>query len=193
MCQVAGGVEYRELGNSSFNHNPGASVEQLASEMDLMWYVWVEVKLGFQLMSRCLTRLQCSLAAPWSSAQTKGTYLSFVPRHLAEASCRSGESAHLLGVSDWSSGPGGSSRSPSSIEAPDNLECLQADEDPTPIERATALLALAHPTARMASLPTAARSSQKTARSLIQQQRRFLSDVAITRTGKPVIRVQGGR
>lgn len=45
----------------------------------------------------------------------------------------------------------------------------------------------------MASLPTAARSSQKTARTLIQQQRRFLSDVAITRTGKPVIRVQGGR
>ncbi|CAK7222333.1 Protein-lysine N-methyltransferase efm5 [Sporothrix bragantina] len=47
----------------------------------------------------------------------------------------------------------------------------------------------------MSSLPAAAvRSSQKMARTVLQQtQRRALSDVAITRTGKPIIRVQGGR
>ncbi|CAK7562747.1 MAG: Protein-lysine N-methyltransferase efm5 [Sporothrix epigloea] len=47
----------------------------------------------------------------------------------------------------------------------------------------------------MSSLPAAvARSSQKMARSVLQQQqRRALSDVTITRTGKPIIRVQGGR
>ncbi|KAB5533591.1 NADH-ubiquinone oxidoreductase [Coniochaeta sp. 2T2.1] len=45
----------------------------------------------------------------------------------------------------------------------------------------------------MASLQSAARSSQKAARIAFQHQRRCLSDVAITRTGKPIIRVQGGR
>lgn len=47
----------------------------------------------------------------------------------------------------------------------------------------------------MSSLPAAAvRSSQKMARTVLQQQqRRMLSDVTITRTGKPIIRVQGGR
>ncbi|KAH8887063.1 NAD(P)-binding protein [Thozetella sp. PMI_491] len=43
----------------------------------------------------------------------------------------------------------------------------------------------------MASLPTAMRSTQKIARSALQ--RRGISDVAITRTGKPIIRTQGGR
>ncbi|KAK3690029.1 putative N6-adenine methyltransferase-domain-containing protein [Podospora appendiculata] len=43
----------------------------------------------------------------------------------------------------------------------------------------------------MASLPTAARSTPKIAKSAIQ--RRAISDVAITRTGKPIIRTQGGR
>ncbi|CAK7241350.1 MAG: Protein-lysine N-methyltransferase efm5 [Sporothrix thermara] len=47
----------------------------------------------------------------------------------------------------------------------------------------------------MSSLPAAAvRSSQKMARTVFQQQqRRAISDVAITRTGKPIIRMQGGR
>ncbi|KIH88983.1 NADH dehydrogenase (ubiquinone) 1 alpha subcomplex 9 [Sporothrix brasiliensis 5110] len=47
----------------------------------------------------------------------------------------------------------------------------------------------------MSSLPaTAVRSSQKMARTVLQQQqRRAISDVTITRTGKPIIRVQGGR
>ncbi|ERT02660.1 NADH dehydrogenase (ubiquinone) 1 alpha subcomplex 9 [Sporothrix schenckii 1099-18] len=47
----------------------------------------------------------------------------------------------------------------------------------------------------MLSLPaTAVRSSQKMARTVLQQQqRRAISDVTITRTGKPIIRVQGGR
>ncbi|KAJ4388013.1 Protein-lysine N-methyltransferase efm5 [Gnomoniopsis smithogilvyi] len=43
----------------------------------------------------------------------------------------------------------------------------------------------------MASLPTAMRSSPKIARKALQQ--RSISDVAITRTGKPILRVQGGR
>lgn len=43
----------------------------------------------------------------------------------------------------------------------------------------------------MASFPAAARSSQKFAQKVLQT--RPLSDVAITRTGKPIIRVQGGR
>ncbi|KAK0724809.1 NADH-ubiquinone oxidoreductase 40 kDa subunit [Lasiosphaeris hirsuta] len=43
----------------------------------------------------------------------------------------------------------------------------------------------------MASLPTAVRSTPKFAKSTIQ--RRALSDVTITRTGKPIIRTQGGR
>lgn len=43
----------------------------------------------------------------------------------------------------------------------------------------------------MASLPIAARSFPKIARKAVQQ--RSLSDVAITRTGKPIVRVQGGR
>ncbi|KAK0610449.1 putative N6-adenine methyltransferase-domain-containing protein [Bombardia bombarda] len=43
----------------------------------------------------------------------------------------------------------------------------------------------------MASLPIAVRSTLKIAKSALQ--RRALSDVAITRTGKPIIRVQGGR
>lgn len=51
--------------------------------------------------------------------------------------------------------------------------------------------------AAMSSLPAAAavRSSQKMmARTILQQQqRRAVSDVTITRTGKPIIRVQGGR
>lgn len=85
----------------------------------------------------------------------------------------------------------GSACSPSSIGAPTLKP--QADEDPTPIERATALLAISTPKARMASLPTAARSSQKVAKNVFQHQRRCVSDVAITRTGKPIIRVQGGR
>lgn len=46
----------------------------------------------------------------------------------------------------------------------------------------------------MASLPTAVRSAApKIARSAFYQQRRALSDVHITRTGKPLIRTQGGR
>ncbi|KAJ4415561.1 Protein-lysine N-methyltransferase efm5 [Gnomoniopsis sp. IMI 355080] len=43
----------------------------------------------------------------------------------------------------------------------------------------------------MASLPTAMRSSPRIARKALQQ--RSISDVAITRTGKPILRVQGGR
>ncbi|KAK0750455.1 NAD dependent epimerase/dehydratase [Schizothecium vesticola] len=43
----------------------------------------------------------------------------------------------------------------------------------------------------MAPLSTAARSAPRVARSTMQ--RRALSDIAITRTGKPIIRVQGGR
>ena len=44
----------------------------------------------------------------------------------------------------------------------------------------------------MASLPTAVRSTApKIARSALQ--RRTISDVHITRTGKPIVRVQGGR
>jgi len=43
----------------------------------------------------------------------------------------------------------------------------------------------------MASLPIAARSTPRAVRSVLQ--RRAISDVAITRTGKPIIRVQGGR
>ncbi|KAM7197187.1 hypothetical protein V8F20_006736 [Naviculisporaceae sp. PSN 640] len=43
----------------------------------------------------------------------------------------------------------------------------------------------------MAPLPIAVRSTPKFARSVLQK--RAISDVAITRTGKPIIRVQGGR
>ncbi|CAN8105010.1 unnamed protein product [Discula destructiva] len=43
----------------------------------------------------------------------------------------------------------------------------------------------------MASLPSAVRSMPRTALSALQQ--RSISDVAITRTGKPILRVQGGR
>lgn len=43
----------------------------------------------------------------------------------------------------------------------------------------------------MAPLPAAARSAPRAAQSIMQ--RRALSDIAITRTGKPIIRVQGGR
>ncbi|KAK4452059.1 hypothetical protein QBC34DRAFT_399034 [Podospora aff. communis PSN243] len=43
----------------------------------------------------------------------------------------------------------------------------------------------------MASLPIAARSTPRALQSVLQ--RRAISDVAITRTGKPIIRVQGGR
>ncbi|KAJ9134735.1 hypothetical protein NKR23_g9945 [Pleurostoma richardsiae] len=43
----------------------------------------------------------------------------------------------------------------------------------------------------MASIPAAARSTQKFAQKALQ--RRSISDVAITRTGKPILRVQGGR
>ncbi|KAK4156820.1 putative N6-adenine methyltransferase-domain-containing protein [Chaetomidium leptoderma] len=46
----------------------------------------------------------------------------------------------------------------------------------------------------MASLPTAVRATApKIARSALQQQRRAISDVHITRTGKPLIRTAGGR
>ncbi|OAA54796.1 NADH-ubiquinone oxidoreductase [Niveomyces insectorum RCEF 264] len=47
----------------------------------------------------------------------------------------------------------------------------------------------------MSSLPAAAaRSSQKAARTVFPRpQRRLISDIAITRTGKPILRVQGGR
>ncbi|EGS19415.1 NADH dehydrogenase (ubiquinone)-like protein [Thermochaetoides thermophila DSM 1495] len=45
----------------------------------------------------------------------------------------------------------------------------------------------------MASLPTAVRSAApKVARRALQQ-RRYISDIHITRTGKPLIRIQGGR
>ncbi|KAL1853500.1 hypothetical protein VTK73DRAFT_9011 [Phialemonium thermophilum] len=43
----------------------------------------------------------------------------------------------------------------------------------------------------MASLPAASRPTLKLVQGALQ--RRFVSDVAITRTGKPIIRVQGGR
>ena len=43
----------------------------------------------------------------------------------------------------------------------------------------------------MGPLSTAARSAPRVARSTMQ--RRALSDIAITRTGKPIIRGQGGR
>ncbi|KAM7196302.1 putative N6-adenine methyltransferase domain containing protein [Rhypophila sp. PSN 637] len=43
----------------------------------------------------------------------------------------------------------------------------------------------------MAPLPIAVRSTPKIARTVLQK--RAISDVAITRTGKPIIRVQGGR
>ncbi|KAK4194984.1 putative N6-adenine methyltransferase-domain-containing protein [Triangularia verruculosa] len=46
----------------------------------------------------------------------------------------------------------------------------------------------------MASMPTAVRTAAPTiARSALYHQRRALSDVHITRTGKPLIRTQGGR
>lgn len=59
-----------------------------------------------------------------------------------------------------------------------------------PIQYSSSLLAIPQE-ARMASLSTAVRSTPKIARSALQQ--RSLSDVAITRTGKPILRVQGGR
>ncbi|TLS23739.1 uncharacterized protein PpBr36_06663 [Pyricularia pennisetigena] len=43
----------------------------------------------------------------------------------------------------------------------------------------------------MSAFPTAVRSTQKLAQSVVRRQP--LSDVAITRTGKPIIRTQGGR
>jgi NADH dehydrogenase (ubiquinone) 1 alpha subcomplex subunit 9 len=43
----------------------------------------------------------------------------------------------------------------------------------------------------MAPSLAAARTAGKTARTLAG--RRYLSDVTITRTGKPIIRVEGGR
>ncbi|EQB54232.1 hypothetical protein CGLO_05957 [Colletotrichum gloeosporioides Cg-14] len=43
----------------------------------------------------------------------------------------------------------------------------------------------------MASFPTAVRSTQKVARNVLRRQP--ISDVAITRTGKPILRTQGGR
>lgn len=58
------------------------------------------------------------------------------------------------------------------------------------IDHNHSLLAIPN-SARMASLPTAMRSSPKIARKALQQ--RSISDVAITRTGKPILRVQGGR
>ncbi|TLD33997.1 hypothetical protein PspLS_01220, partial [Pyricularia sp. CBS 133598] len=45
--------------------------------------------------------------------------------------------------------------------------------------------------ASMSAFPTAVRSTQKLAQSVVRRQP--LSDVAITRTGKPIIRTQGGR
>jgi hypothetical protein len=46
----------------------------------------------------------------------------------------------------------------------------------------------------MASLPTAVRSTApKIAKSALHLQRRAISDVHITRTGKPLIRTTGGR
>ena len=45
--------------------------------------------------------------------------------------------------------------------------------------------------ARMASLSTAMRSTQKVAQNVLQ--RRSVSDITITRTGKPILRVNGGR
>ena len=46
----------------------------------------------------------------------------------------------------------------------------------------------------MASLPTAARATApRIAKSALQLQRRAISDVHITRTGKPLIRSVGGR
>lgn len=43
----------------------------------------------------------------------------------------------------------------------------------------------------MSSFPTAARSTRRLAQSVVRRQ--HLSDVAITRTGKPILRTQGGR
>lgn len=43
----------------------------------------------------------------------------------------------------------------------------------------------------MSSFPTAVRSTRRIAQTLVRRQP--LSDVAITRTGKPIIRTQGGR
>lgn len=43
----------------------------------------------------------------------------------------------------------------------------------------------------MASFPTAVRSTQKVAHNVLRRQP--ISDVAITRTGKPILRTQGGR
>lgn len=43
----------------------------------------------------------------------------------------------------------------------------------------------------MASFPTAVRSTQRLVLNVAQ--RRAISDVAITRTGKPILRTQGGR
>ncbi len=43
----------------------------------------------------------------------------------------------------------------------------------------------------MASLSSAVRPAHKAARTVLRRQP--ISDVAITRTGKPIIRVQGGR
>lgn len=59
-----------------------------------------------------------------------------------------------------------------------------------PIEHYSRLLAIPR-LARMAPLPTAVRSTSQIARKALQQ--RSISDVAITRTGKPILRVQGGR
>jgi len=60
----------------------------------------------------------------------------------------------------------------------------------TPIER-DATPSATQTAARMASLPIAVRSTPRAAQSVFQ--RRAISDVAITRTGKPILRVQGGR
>lgn len=65
-----------------------------------------------------------------------------------------------------------------------------ADDEAQPIELDNGLLATRN-AARMASLPTVVRSAPKFAHKGLQQ--RALSDVAITRTGKPIIRLQGGR
>lgn len=64
------------------------------------------------------------------------------------------------------------------------------DDSGPPIEYNHSRLAIPD-LARMASLPTAVRSTSKIARKALQQ--RSISDVAITRTGKPILRVQGGR
>lgn len=64
--------------------------------------------------------------------------------------------------------------------------------DLSPIETHTIALAIiGRPLQDMASLPAVMRSAKRTTHSILRRQP--ISDIAITRTGKPILRTQGGR